>query len=347
MELVEYQAKFKSFLTQWCASKRESLSKHAFPESVQSLIHHGLDLIASEGKRVRPYIARLAYEYHGGNSEISILQLGLVLELLHVFALIHDDWMDRGRVRRDVTTAHIFMEHVFEEQKRLGDLVHCAASQAVLLGDLVFGWVYQELDKLAPDAALRNCFQKMIDEVIFGQMLDVDSTTCDVASTKSIHQKMLFKTASYTFIYPLQLGALLAGDNTLESVYYSLGSALGIAYQMQDDLLDIISDSTGKTPFSDITNHQHSICTQYIFDHGTVVQKDFLRSQWGKMNFSSDEKTALRNMFSDSGAIAYAQQEMNQAFEQASQLVRTHWQRTSSAQSLEKLIAMLINRMPS
>lgn len=346
MNIAEYQVEFDIYLQQWCASKRNQIKNRSFSKPVQILLNHGIDLLSSEGKRVRPYIAYLAYSYHGGDNQNTIFQLGLVLELLHVFGLIHDDWMDSGKIRRGLPTSHILMAKVLVEHKRSGNLTHSADSQAILLGDLLFGWVYQELAKLPSNDVMNTCFHRMVEEVILGQMIDIDSTSCETMTEDLLQQKMLLKTASYTFIYPLQLGALLAGNGAFNDLYYQLGTALGLAFQIQDDLLDILSNNNAKTAFSDIMNHQHSVCTQYILDSGSESYRTMLLSRWGKSDLTTEEMNNLKVMFVQSGAVAFATQKMDHYFDQARQYLQ-QWGNSKSANDFNGLINMIHNRLPS
>lgn len=346
MNIAEFQLQFKAYLHEWCERKCQSYAGLNLPTSIQALITKGIDLIRSDGKRVRPYIAYLAYTYHGGSNQQAIFQLGLILEILHVFALIHDDWMDHGTMRRGKPTAHVFMAKLFTDQNRIGLIEHVAASQAVLLGDLVFSWVYQELNSLPGLKLVSTTFYQMVDAVVLGQMIDIDSTTLSQISHEQLEQKMVLKTASYTFIYPLQLGALLAGDQSLQDFYVEFGNALGLGFQIQDDLLDILGIDVQKTAFSDIANHQHSLCTYYVVNHGTDTQKALLHQVWGKHDLTQEERDLLKEMFVNSGAIAFARAEMKNYFVRAESLLQQWAGNSSCNQAMLGLMSMIANRLP-
>lgn len=343
MNIAEFQLQFTDYLQQWCKAKR--ITYDQFPETVRALILHGIDLISSDGKRIRPYMACLAYKYHGGNDQKAIFQLGLILEILHVFALIHDDWMDGGVMRRGMPTAHILMESMLIADERVGAIKHASASQAILLGDLMFSWVNQELDRLSSNSELRNTFQQMVETVVLGQMIDIDSTTLHQISREQLDQKMLLKTASYTFTYPLLLGAILAGDQLLLQFYSQLGNALGLGFQIQDDLLDIIGLDTQKTPFADITNHQHSLCTYYVLNHGTEEHKALLSSLWGKEILAPHDQEELKSMFASSGANAFAFQEMNKYFDQAMSLLDKWSTNEECKQGMHSIVQLIAKRL--
>ncbi len=348
MEISQFKQVFENRLQEWITYKRTHIISLSVSSSLQALLLHGLDLIKSDGKRIRPYMTYLTYQMHGGQDQSVILQLGLVLELLHVFCLVHDDWMDHGTERRGVQTAQYFMKAYLASQKRIGDLDHAANSQAVLLGDLIFGWVYQELDHLPSNEYLKCYFHTLIDDVVLGQMTDIDVTTCPETTMTILKQKMLLKTASYTFIRPLQLGAVLAGAGPdVLAFYEQLGTDLGLAFQIQDDLLDILltEESTHKTSFSDIMSHQHTICTQYVMDHGSKEHQAILQYFWGKPQLSSEDKKELKEMFIGCGSVAFAKKEMNTYFDRAVDAMIAQQSQSKLKDTMLGLIHWLRNRI--
>ena len=95
--------------------------------------------ICKNGKRLRPFNAYTFF--HGySHKDTDILSFVLAFELIHTMALIHDDWIDNGKVRRNVPTCHEKYKEEIEDK-------HIADSQAILVGDLCFGWAYDSLTK--------------------------------------------------------------------------------------------------------------------------------------------------------------------------------------------------------
>jgi geranylgeranyl diphosphate synthase type I len=147
----------------------------------------------------------------------------------------------------------------------------------------------------------------MIDEVVIGQMLDVDMMTRRDTSLDVIQQKTLLKTASYTFIRPLQIGAALADKSAeCEEFCHELGLGLGMAFQTQDDLLDLIGTpaTTQKTLFSDLRENQHTIFTQYILEYGSETERETLRQLLGA-DLQPQDRDRVIDLFESSGAIAH------------------------------------------
>lgn len=262
----------------------KALSADSFTLEV---IGYARKLLLSGGKRVRPYLAFLTYRAAGGKKDILEILAGL--ELFHAFALVHDDIMDRGMERHGVPTTH----------RLYGD------GQAILLGDLLFNWAYE---LIAPTEA-RDVFAKMVDEVILGQMLDVDAVNRKKVSDRFLEDKMRLKTASYTFIRPLQFGAALAGKRGLFDWCERFGLPLGLAFQIQDDLLDLTASTStlGKSAFNDIREGQKTVFTQ---------RAPQLAAYKGK-KIGPKEKKDIRDILEKTGAVEYGTKKMETYFARA------------------------------
>lgn len=290
--------------------KTDSLSKYKNEELNSSLLH--LKSFLLEGKRIRPYIAHLSYKSSGGKEDEKALKILVFLEIFHDFCLVHDDIMDKADRRHSVKTIHKFVTDQYLKNKFV-DPIHFGNSQAILLGDFLFSWA-QEILIMNSDFdkktiyRIYEIFLEMIDDVFLGQMIDLNIATKERVSDSEIMQKMILKTAKYSFIKPLIIGASLATDKVDKSFYESFGKYLGIAFQVQDDLLDIKYDEkqTKKSSFNDIEQHQHTLFTNYVFKNGTSKQKEVLGSLFGK-SLQNEDRTKLRKIFNDSGAIKYGE----------------------------------------
>ncbi len=348
MDLASFRTTFEPYLFSYFdarAAKCISLANNPF---IGDLLAHVRKYLTG-GKRVRPYVSFLMYKSAGGQDDKAIMNVIVGLELFHLFGLIHDDIIDNGLERHHVSSVHIYGESYLRAESRRGDLSHIARAQAMLAGDLIVPWaieVFTQTDLFTEDKmkVARQHFSAMIDQVILGQMIDADLTTQARASLQDIDQKMLLKTASYTFIQPMRIGNALAKKNKqMDSFCLHFGQAVGLAFQIQDDLLDIEPTSvSGKTPFRDVAEGQHTLLTQHIMEHGTHEQKDFLKSVWGKA-LSTTETETLGQIFDSSGAIAQAEQTYQKHLNNARDILAqanllAEWQ-TNWSQLLDQLEA--------
>ncbi len=212
-----------------------ALTRATFP-GIPELLAHVVTLLR-EGKRLRPYLVYVGY---GGTGELSgdLLSACIGYELFHSFALIHDDVIDEDVERRGIATLHV-------EARKIRHDVHIANSLAILVGDMLFSW---SRDFLAL-ARAQKVIDEMVDEVCLGQIIDVLIAGRAQVSLPEIDLMMELKTARYSFIRPLQLGAVLRGAASDELAFYErFGRAAGLAFQIQDDSFDRTVDAERDVP---------------------------------------------------------------------------------------------------
>ncbi len=199
--------------------------------------------LAAGGKRVRPQLALLATKLFGGNEE-DVLPAALALEVFHNFTLLHDDVMDKAQVRRGRPTVH----------------VRWNANTAILSGDQMMIEAYKLLSQVPEDklATTLRLFNQMATEICEGQQYDVDfESRTDV--TISEYMEMIRLKTSVLLATALKIGAYIA-DATEEQQeqIYNYGIHLGLAFQIQDDMLDCYGDQAtfGKAIGGDIAENK-------------------------------------------------------------------------------------------
>lgn len=208
------------------------------------------------GKRMRPALLAAAYEAFGGEGALEVLDLPMVaIELLQVYLLVHDDWMDDDPVRRGGPAVHVMLRERLGS-KQLGD------AAAILAGDLASGFAQDALlaTPLPAERVLRaaRAYATLQEEVVSGQLAEMQATakgTLSRSPAPTVETIHALKTASYTVTGPLAIGALLAGADDHAAARLGLfGRPLGVAFQLRDDLLGIFGDpsATGKPVWNDI-----------------------------------------------------------------------------------------------
>ncbi len=314
MDLSSFREQFEPHLRRFLHKKEQDIARYTRNIFLQHLCTEPRRLLEAGGKRIRPLLCYAGYLAGGGRDNEAALQATVSLELFHAFALVHDDIMDRGEDRHGVPTVHRSIEGLLRQEVRRGDVPHVALSQAIIVGDLLFSWAIEALSLAAfPEARLaaaRQALFTMSDEVMIGQMLDVDLTTRTRSSAEELREKMVLKTAGYTFRRPFEIGLALAGneDKRLSTFAEVFGSALGLAFQIQDDLMDAFGtlEETGKTPLSDLRDHQHSYLTQHLVEHGAKEDRELLDRLWGGTHLTDQDVHAIRKAFIRSGAYQSA-----------------------------------------
>lgn len=222
------------------------------------------------GKLTRPRLAMLGYEAFGGRDTWRAVTLGCAFELLHVSLLMHDDVIDRDFVRRGRPTlsAH-YRDEALAQGKSTADADHAGHAAAIVAGDLLLASSIKLAGTAAASlraaGAIENSFHLAIHNAGAGELEDL-LFSCDSkpASVQAVMRMEELKTASYSFQVPLHTGALLAGANAEEAAALgNIGSQLGVAYQLIDDVLGTFGDPavTGKSIESDLREGKSTILT--------------------------------------------------------------------------------------
>ena len=259
-DLKEFKKVFDPILKQYLDKKIETFSENINDPFLLEIVSYPQKLIESGGKRIRPFIAYLMYRALGGKEIEKALELFISLELFHNFALIHDDVMDKGSLRHGVQTVHEYIKEKLQKEGRNGDLNHIGNSQAILLGDILLCWAFSVFDEVNLDKdksrSAKLFFNKMANDVVLGQIIDIDIPSRKDIPKELINKKDKLKTASYSFIRPLQIGAsLIKIDKNTQKFCEDLGLNLGLAFQMQDDLLDSENTQTKQETIKKIEEH--------------------------------------------------------------------------------------------
>lgn len=192
--------------------------------------------VAAGGKRLRPAFCHWAFIGAGGSDLDVATDAGAALELLHTFALVHDDVMDDSPVRRGLPSIHSQFSARHEVAGWRGESRRFGESVAILVGDLAFVYADQLLQSAPADA--HDVFTELRIEVNIGQYLDVKAGYDGRHARDRARRISVLKSGKYTVERPLHLGAALAGRlDDLAAGLTAYGLPLGEAFQMRDDLL--------------------------------------------------------------------------------------------------------------
>ncbi|WP_069813240.1 polyprenyl synthetase family protein [Streptomyces sp. TP-A0874] len=217
-------------------------------------------LVRAGGKRLRPDFCVVGFLAAGGTpDDPRVVEAGTAIELLHAFALLHDDVLDGSAVRRGVPTAHV--RHAEEHRSRgwQGEPRRYGEGVAVLAGDLAFAYAGRLAQELPRQA--RRVWAELVGEMIVGQHLDVAVAAEAVADPDLSAYIANAKSGRYSIRRPLELGASLAGGSHLSGAFEAYGTALGEAFQLRDDLIDVFGDAgvAGKPVGADADNHKMTL----------------------------------------------------------------------------------------
>ena len=211
-------------LTQKINSAVEQIQYNTEPRNLYAPIRY---ILSIGGKRIRPVLMLMAYNLYRDDIG-TIINNALALETYHNFTLLHDDLMDKSDMRRGHATVH----------KKWND------NTAILSGDTMLIMAYQLFNQGKQSNQALTSFIEATLGVCEGQQHDIDfETRNDV--TEAEYMEMIRQKTSLLLGYALKIGAQLADADAEDAEnLYTFGENMGLAYQLQDDLLDVYGDTT-------------------------------------------------------------------------------------------------------
>lgn len=236
-------------------------------DDYEALITGLEEFVLVGGKRLRPAFAYWGWRsITGRDADDAELLLFSALELLHACALVHDDVIDASATRRGNPTTHRKFAELHQSRGWRGSADQFGLSAAILLGDLALVWADDIVAgaDLPTDARrrVREIWSAIRTEVLGGQYLDIVAESSGVDSIASAMRVNTYKTASYTVVRPLQLGAAAADDRPdIQALFHEIGTDLGVAFQLRDDVLGVFGDPavTGKPSGDDLRSGKRTV----------------------------------------------------------------------------------------
>jgi geranylgeranyl diphosphate synthase, type I len=274
------------------------------------------EFVLSGGKRLRP-----AFAYWGWRAVTNdpdpvnpeMLRLFSALELLHACALVHDDVIDDSATRRGLPTVHMKFADTHRGSGWRGSARQFGVSAAILLGDLALVWADDMVAtaELSSDARRRiqRVWADIRTEVLGGQYLDIVAESSGVDSIASAMTVNTYKTASYTVSRPLQMGVAAAADRPdVLAAFHELGTNLGVAFQLRDDVLGVFGDPavTGKPSGDDLRSGKRTVLFAEAVERAEQsdpAAADLLRTSIGT-ELSGDRVRELCEVITTVGALS-------------------------------------------
>ncbi|WP_333619222.1 polyprenyl synthetase family protein [Dietzia sp.] len=243
------------------------------------------------------------------------------LELIQACALIHDDIIDSSATRRGVSTVHVALAEWHRDNTLAGDSADYGRNQAILLGDIALAWADDMfsgalLDSPGIDVATLRlahaAWSGMRTEVLGGQMLDVHAEATGARDLDTPAKVNRYKTAAYTIERPVHIGALLAGaDEATIASLREFGVAIGLAFQLVDDLLGVFGDPavTGKPSGDDLREGKRTVLINRALETAPPAEAAELEGLLGR-ELSPAEFERARAILRDCGAVAHVEAEI-------------------------------------
>ena len=282
----------------------DSLAYDRQPSSLYAPIKYVLSI---GGKRIRPVLMMLAYNLYREDPE-RILMQAVALETYHNYTLLHDDLMDNADMRRGHQTVH----------RRWN------ANKAILSGDSMLVLAYERMQQC--DARhlpqVLSLFTETALEIGEGQEYDMAFETRNDVTEDEYIEMIRLKT-SVLLACAVKMGALLADAPEADVTnLYKFGEQLGLAFQLQDDLLDVYGDPRvfGKAIGGDITSNKKTYMLINAVNRADAAQRAELLRWIEARDFDRDEKVrAVTALYDQIGIRQLCEEKINHYFEQARQ----------------------------
>jgi len=261
------------------------------------------ELIAAGGKRLRPAFCYWAFVGAGADPDDPVIvDAGAALELLHTFALVHDDVMDASDTRRGLPAVHRRFITQHTDDRWRGEARRYGEGAAVLVGD--FAFVYSDMLVGGISAEARAIYDELRIELCVGQYLDLVGTAGGTHDRERARRIERYKSGKYTVERPLHLGAALAGRfPEIRDSLSAIGIPLGEAFQLRDDLLGVYGDAsvTGKPVGDDLREGKLTPLVAAAAARCSGAELALL-TRLGSADLSRDEITAIQSLLVESGA---------------------------------------------
>ncbi len=342
-------ADIDALLTAYLAAKAHEAGM-IHPRYAQ-LIREMQSLMTAGGKRMRPYLTVSTYEAYGGTNYRAICQVAAAKEMIHFAMLVHDDIIDNDYTRYG--TDNVSGRYLKEYQPRTNDesvASHAASSSALLAGDAAISFAYDLISESGFDARLVVRAQKQLSQSIFtvvgGELIDSDSPLYPQIDTDPLVVAR-HKTSYYSFVGPLMTGAIMANAPEEDLIKLEcFGTALGIGFQLADDLLGIFGDEavTGKSVLSDIREGKRTLLYQLAHEHANDTQKRVLERLYGKHDLTKTEAAQVREAIKSSGAYELCIEKIDAYAASSIEVIRMLGISDSAKQQLETIVTKATKR---
>ncbi|MCR4914301.1 MAG: polyprenyl synthetase family protein [Prevotella sp.] len=307
----------------------EALPYDRQPASLYDPVKYVLSL---GGKRIRPVLMLLGYNLYR-EEPTDILMQALGLETYHNYTLLHDDLMDQADLRRGHQTVH-----------RKWD-----ANTAILSGDSMLVLAYQRMQQCDPQhlPQVMQLFTETALEIGEGQQYDMDFETRNDVREEEYIEMIRLKT-SVLLACALKIGAIMADASEADQqALYKCGEQIGLAFQLQDDLLDVYGDPEvfGKAIGGDITSNKKTYMLINAINRATPQQREELMRWIAARDFDRREKiAAVTHLYDAIGIRQLCEEKINFYFQEATKFLDKVSVSEERKQQLRRYMAEMMHR---
>jgi geranylgeranyl diphosphate synthase type I len=287
------------------------------------------DFILRKGKRIRPILFIIGYSGFAKKMARGLYSSALSQELLHDFLLIHDDIIDKSKVRRGKPSLHILLNNYLKNYKYIK---FNGQDLAIVIADIIYAMAIHAFLSIKENLLCKEkALKKFIEAAIYtenGEFLELLSGIkhMEKMDKEDIYKIYDYKTAYYTFASPLTTGAILAGANQAEiKKLWRYGIYLGRAFQIKDDILGMFGSEKeiGKSILTDLQEGKKTVLIWYAYHHAKKEDKLAIRKILTKVNADKNDLLKIRKILINNGALIYAKQEILNLLNKSQSIILT------------------------
>jgi len=350
--LAEIKEQIDTELNLHSRALQKSTAQNFTPYSV-AVVDAYMQILARGGKRIRGALTVVGYQMCGGTNQDMILQAACAIEMTHAYILVLDDIMDKSVMRRGGASAHMILADYHKKHELSGESYHFG--EATAINGALIGGNYAQSLALSLDASADNKLHalKLLNDALIvtghGQINDIFNEVVDLVDEQAVDQVLEWKTAHYSFLNPLQFGMALAGaDDIALAQVYDFCMHAGRAFQITDDILGTFSSEleAGKRPMDDIREGKRTVLSVAALNRATSSDKNFLITMLGNNKLTQAEFARCKEIFIDSGALQYSQNQAKFHIAEAVSALGTNSKglNPGSVTFLESLVTSLLGR---
>ena len=292
------EEKTKFLFEDWREKLNSRLTSFLEAEEPASLYQPMQYVFEGSGKRIRPILLLLTCKAVGGNIDVA-WNAALAIELLHNFTLVHDDIMDDDDTRRGRATVH----------------KQWTPNIALLAGDGILALSYKALLRTESEhiKQILEIYTDGIVAVCEGQALDMDFESREHVQPEQ-YLEMITKKTAYLLNISAKIGAIIGnGSHEQVTALGEFAQNLGVAFQIQDDLLDITvdEDTLGKTFGSDVKQKKRTFLLNYALSHASIQSQQALLNIFRMPEIDRESIYQVRDIFESAGAITAAKESVD------------------------------------
>lgn len=301
-----------------------NLGKNHSLKNISPLLFHSLkDFILRPGKRVRPTLLVAGYMGFNKKPASGLYTSALSIELLHDFMLVHDDIIDKSATRRGKPSMHAMLN---AHLKRFQEIKFNGQDLAIVVGDVLYALGINAFLEIKVNPLRKEKGLKMlVDAALYtggGEFIELIDGVKDISriTRTDIYKIYDYKTAYYTFAYPLAIGATLGGASALEAdKLFRYGVHLGRAFQIKDDILGMFGNerTIGKSTLTDLQEAKKTILIWYAYNHSGAKNRSGIQKIFSKETADKHDLLRMQEIITASGSLEYAKKEVRRAIEGA------------------------------